>query len=354
MLPPLYARWIEHLLPGPIPEETGATCRDCAMLPREGAAHSGELHFHPGAKCCSYFPRLPNFLVGQILGDESLEGPGRETILGLLRAGEGVNPLGLDRPRRYGLLYDRSAGFGRTPSLVCPHYISEDGGLCAIWQHRNGVCSTWFCKHVRGAVGEAFWDALQCLLSQIEIDLGWWAAVQVDPGTEAIGELIRLRMRPPPERLSAAEVEGTVVPAAYASVWGDWLGREEEFFRECARRVEALSWSEVVAACHPAVPALARLTHNAYDRLVSSEIPDRLRMGPFRIIRNDGPRALVDCYREHDPLSLSRTLLHILPEFDGRPTEEVLAELPGKYGTGLAPRLVQKLVDFRVLVSAEE
>lgn len=353
MLPPLYTAWMERLLPGPVPEETGATCGDCVMLPREGDRLVGDLHFHPGAKCCSYFPTLPNFLVGQILAGETADA-GRETARALLCAGSGVTPLGLDRPPRYAILYDRSAGFGRTPSLVCPYYINADGGLCAIWQHRNGVCATWFCKHVRGAVGEAFWQALQQLLSRIETDLAWWAAVQVDPGAEALGELLAARTRASRALLSAEEIEGASVPGGYARVWGDWLGREEEFYGECARRVAALSWEEVVAACHPAVPALARLVRNAYDRLASSEVPERLRMGPFRIIRNEGSRALAHCYREYDPLSLSRTLLQILPEFDGRPTEEVLAELPAKHGAGLSAALVRKLVDFQVLVPAEE
>ncbi|NJM47617.1 MAG: hypothetical protein HC860_16815 [Alkalinema sp. RU_4_3] len=37
VLPPLFARWLEHLLPAGIPEEKKATCGRCAML-----AHPGE------------------------------------------------------------------------------------------------------------------------------------------------------------------------------------------------------------------------------------------------------------------------------------------------------------------------
>lgn len=33
MLPPLYAAWMEQVLPGPIPVETQATCQQCAMCP---------------------------------------------------------------------------------------------------------------------------------------------------------------------------------------------------------------------------------------------------------------------------------------------------------------------------------
>ena len=35
-------------------------------------------------------------------------------------------------------------------------------------QTRNAVCSTWFCKHERGAVGQRFWHAVRDLLIAVE------------------------------------------------------------------------------------------------------------------------------------------------------------------------------------------
>ena len=34
-LPALYAAWIDQLLAGPLPQESNATCDDCAMLPED-------------------------------------------------------------------------------------------------------------------------------------------------------------------------------------------------------------------------------------------------------------------------------------------------------------------------------
>jgi len=110
----------------------------------------------------------------------------------------------------------------------------------------------------------------------------------------------------------------------------------------------------VLAACSPVVAAQARMLEEAYARLLSDAIPDWLRIGPFRVLQNDGSSALVDSYRDFDPLSVSRRLLHVLPEFDGRAVQEVLEELPRRHGVQLSPGLVRKLVDFGVLIPGDE
>src|SRR5215470_3687249 len=98
-LPPLYARWMNDLLDGPIPAETRATCDNCVMCPKPGDTISAEdRFFDPSIKCCSIVPALPNFLVGMILsGDDrdpiSLEG--WASVERRIREGVAVGPLGL-------------------------------------------------------------------------------------------------------------------------------------------------------------------------------------------------------------------------------------------------------------------
>ncbi|HET9234949.1 MAG TPA: hypothetical protein VFP10_12480, partial [Candidatus Eisenbacteria bacterium] len=70
-LPPLYAAWMEKILPGKIPSENNATCDNCAMCaPEDQTPQSSGFFFDPHVKCCSYLPELYNFLVGGILADE--------------------------------------------------------------------------------------------------------------------------------------------------------------------------------------------------------------------------------------------------------------------------------------------
>src|SRR4051795_2370550 len=100
MLPPLFARWLDELGAGPLPDEREATCSDCAMCSDDPQA-DGEF-FDRATKCCTYIPELFNFLVGRVLADDS-EDPvarrGRASVVERIRCSDGVSPLGLARPR---------------------------------------------------------------------------------------------------------------------------------------------------------------------------------------------------------------------------------------------------------------
>jgi hypothetical protein len=256
VLPPLYARWASELLRGPIPAETAATCRDCAMLCGEhGTAQPAAAppFFNPLTKCCTYVPVLPNFLVGRMLTDDSPAFVrGRATLEARLAEGIAVTPLGIGRSSAFELLYATQghARFGHDRSMRCPHYLDEGGGQCGIWRHRAAVCATWFCKYVRGAVGQQFWQTLHRLLSAVERELSPWCAGKLGADCQAA------------ERLRAAD-DGR--PRAF----GHWSGRERQFFTECARLVDALRWRDVERICGPEVRALTARTREAFDRLQS-------------------------------------------------------------------------------------
>src|SRR6187549_2002742 len=99
-LPELYASWMAELLPGAIPQETKATCQECAMCARERPV-DGLMFFDSKVKCCTYEPRLANFLVGRILVDETADPAGRASVLDRMARRIAVSPLGLDSPPRY-------------------------------------------------------------------------------------------------------------------------------------------------------------------------------------------------------------------------------------------------------------
>jgi hypothetical protein len=209
-LPPLYAAWMDQLFAGPIPEETNATCADCAMCAPEGHRPTGaDYYFSPHVKCCGFVPELPNFLVGCILADnDPALAAGRATVQARLRAGVAVTPLGLGQAPGYQVMYDyeRERGaFGHNRSLLCPHFLDEDGGRCTIWRYREAVCTTYFCKHERGAVGERFWRALQRLLETIEGSLACWCVLQLDVGAAALRSLF-------PRSVDGTGLDGVVDP----------------------------------------------------------------------------------------------------------------------------------------------
>ena len=356
VLPPLYARWMDALLGESVPHETRATCDDCAMCAPEGSAEPGTLYFSPRVKCCTYIPRLPNFLVGRALEDRDFAfSAGRATLERRIDGGVGVTPLGLETAAAYDLLYRHgTTGFGRAESMRCPHYLEEEGGRCGIWRHRNAICTTWFCKYERGATGLTFWERLRDLLMAVERDLAAWCVLECGLDADAIAVLFAFRRKPEDrELLSLADLDGKADPKAARKLWGAWLGREREFYRECAERVEPLAWKDVLRICGPVVGARARVTRQAFEALLREDLPARLTTGPFQVVSSghEGVRAV--SYLGTDPLDLTPGVLEVLPYFDGRPTTEALGAIRRELGIRVEKDLVRKLADFKILVPPE-
>jgi hypothetical protein len=237
-----------------------------------------------------------------------------------------VSPLGVGRPAAGGLvsLTRGQPRPGSARSQRCPHYVDEGGGQCGIWRHRAAVCATWFCKYVRGAVGQRFWHSLHRVLAAVERELPVWCAQ-------------RLGADPAAPRLS-----------------GDWAGRERDFFRACAGLVDALSWGDVQRLCGPEVRASTALTREAFAGLRSRVFPRRLRMGSFQVIASRRGSSIVEGYAAADRLALPTRVLSALHHFDGSvSTAQALRTIRADTGLAIAPDLVRLLVDFEILVAAD-
>jgi hypothetical protein len=352
----MYAAWISQLLGAHPPHETRATCDDCAMCNDVAPEASS---YNPQTKCCTYLPILPAFLVGKVLEGEAPDGAhGRATVRERIAAGAAVTPLGLGMPPRYGLLYEHGAerAFGQSLTMRCPHYLVE-GGRCGIWRQRNSVCATWFCKHVRGEVGWTFWESVRELLTSIERELARWCMLQLDVGAEAIAQTLPGSPRPGSGDcpLSAADLDGHRDASRAAAVWGAWAGREEEFYRACARLVEPLDIEAVLRICGPEVGLRVEVVQQAWRALGDIEPPERLRMGGLVVLRTSKSGERVSTYSSLDPLEMPRALFGALHHFDGRRTnDEVRRAIVEDGGPRISAGLVRKLADFGVLVPATE
>ncbi len=354
-LPPLHARWVNELLGAAIPRETQTTCAQCAMWPAPGETPApGSFHFDPVIKCCTYLPNIRNFLVGRILSDKEPDAQaGRATVEKRIADGVGVTPLGLRQTPVYSLLYDNADQFfGRNRALRCPHYL-EAGGRCGIWRHRNSTCATWFCKHVRGKLGHEFWrHSLHELLVAVEEDLARWCVLELRPSDEMLRELVATaEWTSGNETVTGEALDNKVDAEKYARLWGAWRGREGEFFSRCADLVTPLSWPDVLAIAGPRARVYARLTLEAYRRLVSDELPPALTVGPIQLVHVRNGVARVNSYDAYDPLDVPTAVMEILLYFDGRPTEEALAAIAKERGLSVEPALLRKMVDFGLLVA---
>lgn len=360
-LPPLYDGWMTELLGTPVEGEPRATCSDCAMCRptttdvAPASVVGSPVSFDPDARCCTYQPEIWSFLAGAALADRSPGGAmSRASIRERIAAAEQVTPLGLGRSRRYATLYAASPdGFGRSHALRCPHYVVE-GSLCAIWQHRNATCATWFCKHEHGAVSKRFWDRLQELLLAVEHAVARHAVLALDLGSDALQALFPIHPASAPG-LTAADLDGHGDPAWQQRVWGRWEGRIEPFYLEAAALAAALSWDEISRLGGSDLALRVTLLREAHAALRSRAIPKRLRASTVSVSASpsQGPGTVVmSTYSGYDPLEVPEVLLRCLPYFDGRPTADALKAIEAALAVRLEPALVRRLHEFGVLTEA--
>lgn len=343
-LPHLYGPWVEAVLGEPAPEERHATCSSCAMCEpaAERAATASLTLFDKRIKCCTYVPTLPNFLVGMILNDgDAAAEVGRASVERRIAKGVGVTPLGLQADPQYSLIYKHAGEelFGRSPGLRCPHYLSSGGGLCGIWQHRNAVCATWFCKHERGRTGKRFWEAVRQLLVLVERHLALWAATELGEPITVLGP-------------SLLTYYATTLPAPEIQWSRRWAGIPEEFYRVSARLVEPLSWQQVCEIGGCELSLLAGHLRAAFRAMHSNEVPDYLRFvdSESKSVQG-GARALLG-YSSLDLPILPAAVANALPQFTGqRQTDEASGTVDGTLFVDRATILT--LVDFEVLVPAK-
>ncbi|MHC4445025.1 MAG: hypothetical protein ACYTA5_20700 [Planctomycetota bacterium] len=358
VLPALYAGWMDELLGGPIPMEIEATCDDCAMC-AGSSIPPGDLNivFNSKTKCCTYIPELPNFLVGGMINNESSDfAAGKATLEARLHQGVVVTPLGIGNSPTERLVYKHTTqnmAFGRNPDLRCPHYLAQQGGQCGIWQHRAAVCATWFCKYVRGAVGLRFWKMVQQLLAQVESDLMHWCLGELDIGTEALRRIVpdSDSDATPIDPVCEGQLDGRMSDEVHETAWGNWAGREQEFFQACNRLVEPLAWEDVTRIGGPKIGICEHLVRQAYTNLLADELPASLKVGSFKILHMGKEFHRIQTYSPLDPIDIPRTLMNVLHYFDGRPTDDALRTIALETGLQLDETLIRKLVDFEVLVS---
>lgn len=141
------------------PQETLATCHNCYRAKPQNPAP----HYHPKLKCCTYYPFIPNYLVGGFVDHPVLKQ--------LLQDRRYVLPIGICPPPGYQEMFrnKKALDFGQRDDLQCPFYQLEKG-QCGVWQFRGHECSTFFCVS-RYEKGESFWLGVREYLSHTEMHL---------------------------------------------------------------------------------------------------------------------------------------------------------------------------------------
>lgn len=377
----LYSRWLDSAFgAGGLPEESRATCNDCAMCKPDSGfspdAEDEQFRFIANG-CCTFYPELPNFLVGQVLARvPATEVPSSEShatsqddgaehalavVRARIRARVRCTPFGIQPTASAEKIHTDpfNSIFGRDESFRCPYQRTADKA-CTIWGQRNSVCSTWFCRFERGTFSAEAWAAVKHLLSEVETSLSSWCVRDL-LDDEAVALRFDVTGRPRNDVLcqlsGGLEEEGVVPDSVAHRVWGTWYQREEEFFRACAGRVAALSWTEVRRIGGERIAVLERLAGRALSRLNRIDIPEPLRHvglpgSLFQVRTADDGRAVVYS-AGFDVQYFDHELLNRLSAFDGHASLAGVRERLKEEGVALGDNTLRRLVDYGLLEAAD-
>jgi hypothetical protein len=348
VFPPIYKELLPSLFDKPAIDETRATCDNCAMCDQGKPSPVPMEYFKPDLKCCTYHPHLPNYLVGSILMDtDPSMAEGKERIRKKIKARIGVTPMRLSAPRKLSLHAAMSVGsgyFGRSEAIVCP-YLEREKGLCTIWRHREGVCSTYYCKYTLGMPGKEFWRNLKEYIGYVEVGLERWSSKSIDPRvTEPNLKRGELTLEDLEDRAPNDE--------AYAGYWSQWVGREEEFYIECAKRVRALTKEQFFKIVHQRSEASAWLEHaqKLYEQAHRPILPSHLVRNKDIRARNAGDSIVLWTYNYFDAFSIATDLYDVLGMLDAdQSLEENLKRLERDHDIVLDRELLRELYVQHVL-----
>lgn len=355
-LPALYRALLPELFAREVPAERKATCSSCAMCGGGGlhvveSVDGPSRLFRPDTKCCTFHPRLPNYLLGALFADpDPALDAGRARLRQKLERRVGVSPMWITAPAKFELMYQNSRkSFGRAGALLCP-YFEQDGGLCTIWKYRDAVCSTFFCKHVAGADGRNFWMGVKSYLARAELNLARMAALELLPDV-VLDNKDRLREGP----LSADDLDDRPPPEReYTALWGTWAGQEETYYRRCFEVVSGITREQLTAAMGlDGRIELAQL-ERFYERATHTKLADRLQLNASATVKwlPDGSVALAS-YSEYDAIALPGTAYPLLVAFTGsEPVAAVRERLRSERGADLGDEVLAVLYQHRILIEA--
>lgn len=347
VLPKPYSRWVTTLLGTPLPDESVANCTDCVMCTPELRGPSS-ISFEPGTRCCTFRPRLANFMAGFLLQSNRPEWKfGRETLAERISGGE-AGLLGIMTDPAYLAVY-QSAGasaFGQAQSMSCPHQFSD--GRCGIRDFRSPTCSTWFCKYERGARGQELWQAVHDVLLLADRVVALWCLNHLQIDVEK--QLAALEELSP--QFSAARIDHRRDERSDRELWGEWYGCEKEFYIACAGLVADLEWETLLEIGGYEFVLYAKRAQALARKHADQGLPEALRAGQFQVTNADDGLVWLLAYNPYDPLEVSSDVLAFITRCDGRDTQSTINSHVDSGGHYPDRILIRTLLDHGILEPA--
>lgn len=272
-LPPIYHRFFPDFQSWQVPQEEIATCPDCVMCRKPNSAFIN-------TKCCTYYPKLPNYLIGGILQDNRASlAEGKRIVKEQISNKNGIIPFGSVEPAQYRhnsqkILKKKESKRTQSEaeSMLCPYY---DRGNCSIWDYRENCCSTHFCFSVGGDFGQNFWRKLNNYLKFVEYELAKFALLQLNFPIAKI-DIYKKTI----EDYAIEDKTGKFYQNAYDDLWGNWAGKEEELFLKSYEIVSSLSNDEFIKIGGINQQIFQEQINHYYTQFIRPEIPEILIINP--------------------------------------------------------------------------
>lgn len=215
IFPSSYSPWLASRLKGYVPEKS-ATCENCAMVKPLGLTRD-KGPFKNNLKCCTYFPFIPNFSLGEISEAQISQAVNRGVLL----------PVGLFPSAQHQSLVDQlgQKAFGKKTELLCP-FFDGPKNQCSIWENRPAVCTTYFCKSDYGQPGLDFWADVEKYLNHFEWQLACEVIFQMGMTTNEIAYC---------QGVVSEETEEDERESFLHAAWGKWFHHKHDFYIEAKK-----------------------------------------------------------------------------------------------------------------------
>jgi len=351
-VPEFYRRFLPEVFYKTVPPEPFSNCLDCQMVAKSRDEISSDTGrpFSPDTKCCTFIPRLPNYLAGAILSDNdpAME-EGKRRIIERIRSRKGVFPNGVYPTSEYNRQYQEKCrtDFGRNKQLLCPYFVNGDYN-CSIWKYREAICALWFCKHLAGKKGTEFWNSVIGYMKFLQewllnIAAGRCELDPVDPYDE--GTYPGFRESPG----NGAEA------SSYADTWKQWEGNEIEYYIQCYEVVSNLDQGEIESILSHGEILAKRIENLAADMI---NIPETLAVNKNLLHDDQAGNYIVEISSHIEILQKSVIWSFSLPKsvldsFDGTTkTSRITEKLIESDGTKIEQEILIALYNQGILQDA--
>jgi Fe-S-cluster containining protein len=349
-LPEIYNNIFPSFFNNVLPAEELATCDNCAMVQSHESTNTNENYYAPNLKCCTFYPTIPNYLIGAILNsNDKMFEHGQNVIKKLIEKGSNVFPTGIHQPKDYKLLYDAAStrGFGKSKALLCPFY-NKTLNNCSIWKYRNSTCSTFFCKYVNGKDGNDFYLSLKEYLQNTETAISNY--ILLKQGFTST-EIIELREHVKNNKITHFDLDGRKNIHQYTNHWKAFDGKEIEFYIESYKIASELNEKDFTEIGGIDLEIKLGKAEKAYKSMINPVLPEKLLVNPdlsvFKTPDNN--------YKINNAFEISEDLYNSILFFDGYTSNiDTLKEIEEKLGLELDEELLVSLFQNRILIDSKD